>query len=603
MRKNLNIIICFVLFSLIISLSALSYAQYITNNTASADRTLPFSDVPKDSYAYGPVHELRSLGITNGIGNNKYGFGQTMTRGEFITFLVKMMGYDDPAPKQGSFTDNTNIGVFYFGPIETALKHDIISNDSEFFRPNDPVTREEAAVMIVNSLGYGNLAERLSYFNRPYEDVTEYIGHITIAKDFGIISDASEFSPQANILREQAAAMLVRMKDAMERRVSEINGFYAISSSSQRDKLTDFDSVCFGWSSLSFDKSNSDIVLNMSRNALGYNDFYLPVGFSDRLATLKESEIPAFLMVYANQQTKITDPLTGKDIGLLEYILNNTEVYTKVIDDIINALSGVSRDDETGTFDGVVIDFESMRSEQLKGRFNIFLKDLRSALDRDGKKLYVAVHPLIHPKRSAVSIDGYDYRTIGALADRVIFMAHDYDAKRLTKAEMQRGTTITPLTPIEDVYYALEAITDKDTGVQDRSKILLQISFDWTVWQKKDGKTQNSQALSYDLDNFMKLLNSGKEISFNYSDDYENPYLKYVDPGSGVESTVWYENSRSVLAKIKLARYFDIQGISIWRLGSIPDAEDTGSAEYDMDVWQSILKEVRQDKAVQDGNE
>ncbi len=597
LKKRLNLISFFILFSMIISLSALSYAQYISNNNTSADKTEPFADVPENSYAYEPVHELRRMGITDGIGNNNFGFGREMTRGEFITMLINLLDLDEPVPQQGSFSDNNNTKKFYFRPIETALRYDIISNENDTIRPNDPITREEAAVMIVNALEYKNLADRLSYFDKPYDDVTENIGHITIAKDFGIISDSPSFLPKGNILREQAAAMLIRMLRIMDGKISELNGFYAISSSSQREKLTDFNSVCFGWSSLSIDKAKENIVLNMSRNALGYNDFYLPLGFSSRLDTLKDAGIPALLMVYANHQTKVTDPQTGIDTGMLEYIFNNTEVSGKVINDITDALNNILHDSETGSFDGVVIDFEGLRGEQLKNSFNSFLKDLRSALDRVGKKLYVAVHPLIHPKRSSASIDGYDYRTIGTLADKVILMAHDYDAKRLTNAEMQRGVSITPLTPIEDVYYALEAITDINTGIQDKSRIMLQVSFDWTVWQKKDGKTINSQPLSYDLEHFIELLNSGKEISYNYHDAYENPYLKYTDPETGIENTVWYENSRSVLAKIKLARYFGIQGISLWRLGLIPDIEQTDSITYDMDIWQSVLAEIRQDTA------
>lgn len=598
MKRYANIIICFILFSMVISLSALSYAQYVSNNM-SQDNTLPFLDVPKNSYAYDSIHELRRIGITNGIGNNRFGYGKTMTRGEFVTMLVKLLGYDDPAPQKGSFSDNQQVGKFYYRPVETALKHGIVSNDKDTFRPNDPITRQEAAVMIVNGLGYGKLAQRLTYFDKPYEDVTEYIGHITIARDFGIISRDRFFSPNSNILREQAAAMFVRMLDAMDRKISELNGFYAINSSPQRDKMTDFNSVCFGWSSLSYDTANSGIVLNMSRNALGYNDFYLPKGFSDRLSTLKDAGIPAMLMVYANQQTKMKDPLTGKETSLLEYVLNNTEVSEKVIKDIINAVNGIASNGETGSFDGIVIDFEGLRGENAKKSFVSFLRKLRNDLDRHGKKLYVAVHPLIHPKRSSSSIDGYDYRAIGELADKVILMAHDYDAKKLTKAEMERGVSVTPLTPIEDVYYALEAITDNKTGVQDKSRIMLQISFDWTVWQKKGGKTLNSQALSYDLDNFISLLKSGRKIQYNYSDTYENPYLKYTDPGSGTENIIWYENSKSVSAKMKLAEYFGIQGISIWRLGLIPDLDDETGITYGLDVWQNILSEISQDNVVQ----
>ena len=67
-------------------------------------------------------------------------------------------------------------------------------------------------------------------------------------------------------------------------------------------------------------------------------------------------------------------------------------------------------------------------------------------------------------------------------------MAHDYDAKRLTRAEMERGNHH-PANPLEDVYFALHAISDSTNGVQDKNKIMLQISFDWTVWKKQNGKT------------------------------------------------------------------------------------------------------------------
>jgi len=195
------------------------------------------------------------------------------------------------------------------------LKHGIISDEGGFFRPNDLITRQEAVVMIINGLGYGRLAGMLDYLGAPYPDVYEYTGHITMARDFGIISRASAFNPYGQLRREEAAAMLVRMLDVMDRKISGLNAFYAISSSSQKGMIPDLTSVCFGWSSLAYDSSSGKIVLNMSRTALGQNDYYLPAGFSSRLDEAKNAGVPAYLMVYAVQSTRVKDrvPATCTD--------------------------------------------------------------------------------------------------------------------------------------------------------------------------------------------------------------------------------------------------------------------------------------------------
>jgi len=160
---------------------------------------------------------------------------------------------------------------------------------------------------------------------------------------------------------------------------------------------------------------------------------------------------------------------------------------------------------------------------------------------------------------------------------------------------MARGFTLTPPTPIESIYYALEKITDSKTGVQDKSKIMLQISFDWTVWQRLNGKTVNSVPYTFNLGNFIDLLNTNKKITYLYAKDYEDPYIKYIDTKTGYENTVWYENSTSVMKKVDLARLFGIQGISLWRLGTIPDYQPANGKDFDMDVWQSILDEMEKD--------
>lgn len=570
---------------------SLSIPAFAETHTTSIKQ---FTDVPKTSYAYGSILELRQLGVTNGIGNNLFGYGKLMTRGEFITYLVKLMGWKTVSPAKGSFQDNLDKRKPYFSAVETALVNGILNRSDVKFRPAENITREELIIMLVKSMGYGTLAERLTYLPKPFKDIVRNAGYVTIARDAGILNGNTDlFNPSGRIFKEQAAVMLVTLYHGLKRPLKDLNAFYAISSSSQQDKISDLSSVCFGWSSLSYDQSTGTVVVTTSRNVNGTtNDYYVPSGFTQRLVTAKEAGIPAMLMLQSTQNTKITDPVSGQTVGLPEYVLSKPEVYRKLITDLVSQAKSTTLGSETGSFNGIVIDMEGLKGSKLKQSFNDFLKELRVELNKENMLLYVAVQPLIHPKRSSASYDGYDYKTIGSLADKVILMAHDYDATRLSAADMARGFNITPLTPIEDVYYALEAITDSKTGVQDKSKIMLQVSFKWIVWKRQDGKVTNPVSDKFDLDNFLKLAGSGIPLTYQYSPEYANPYLKYTDPKTGTENTVWYENTQSVMEKIKLAKLFGIQGISLWRLGLIPDSGPDDAKIPAMDTWWKILNEM-----------
>ena len=572
----------FLVLILILSSGLFVFAEEEPENPAY------FSDVPQNSYAFDDINSLRSLGITNGIGENKFGYGNTISRADFLTFLIRLMGWELLTPAKGSFSDNQDTGKHYYNKIETAFAHGVIKKDSDSFRPSDPITREEMAVMIVRCLEYDALSTRLDYLPKPFPDVSENSGYITIARDLGIINGVGTgFSPKGTALKEQAAAMMMRMYRRLNAPIDSLNAFYAISSNSQKDLITSFSSICFGWSRLTYDDATGEIILNSDRDGSAFQEYSVPEDFSERITTARQNNIPALLMIYASQETRITDLQSNNSVGLLEYLLAKPDAYGKLISDLSDKIENTSRGSETGSFDGVVIDFECMKGELLKNSFNIFLKELRDKLGPD-KKIYVTVPPVM--SRSQPCFDAYDYRTIGEIADKVILMAHDYSAKSLTESDMLRGAVITPLTPAEEVYHALRSITDINDGVQDKSRIMLQISFNWVGWRKTDGKTLNSIPDYYSLDNFLKLFESSP--SLQYSDLYKNPYLKFTD-ASGVERTVWYEDSRSVLEKIKMAKMFGVTGISIWRLGNIPDIKTDNYDLPFMDIWDNILKAYR----------
>lgn len=61
-------------------------------------------------------------------------------------------------------------------------------------------------------------------------------------------------------------------------------------------------------------------------------------------------------------------------------------------------------------------------------------------------------------------------------------MAHDYQYTSVPVSYIGTARTESPLTPFNKIYYALAAITDETTGVADRSKIALAISFGSVGW-------------------------------------------------------------------------------------------------------------------------
>ena len=569
----------------IISLILILVCIFSSTAFTAKETDTQFTDVPENHWAAKSIHDLRSLKITDGIGNNQFGLGRTIKKSEFVAFLVKLMQWELIKPEKGSFVDNMDTTKWYYESVETALKYGVIQNNTDRFRIDDPITREEMSIMIVRALGYDDLAQQLISLGSPFEDVFDNRGYITIAKDLGIIAGVGNnlFKPYDTAKREEAAVMMMRMYEKLNRPINELHAFYAIHSVEQVDMIPLLDSVGFGWSRLEYDSERKEVVLNTQKR--NNNEYAIPDGFAQPVTLAQVNGVSTQLMVFAKNDI-VFDIDTGSNRRLVEYIITKPEIRRKVINSIISQINATTSDDVTVSFDGVVIDFESMKGEILKQFFNEFLAELKQELNKSNKLLYVQVHPVREPGQAY--FDGYDYKTIGTIADKVILMAHDYYAKQLTDAEMQNGYTFTPLSPINEVYYALKAITDKNTGVQETSKIWIQFSFDSVQWKLKDGKVINKYPYNPNYEAIQQRLMHG-DVNVNYSNVFQNPYATFFESSDGTNNVLWYEDSRSIEAKIKLSKMFGIQGISLWRLGNIPDYKENGINKRYLDVWQDIF--------------
>lgn len=515
-----------------------------------------YSDVPDGHWACSDIEKAGQYGLMQGYEDGRFGLEDSLTRAAFVTILCRMFSWETGTPETPSYID-VSPEQWYFANVETALANGALDR-SISFRPEDPISREEMAVMLVRSLGYEQLAQANYDFDLPFADVTENKGYIALAWQIGLTNGIEQdgkllFQPSASATREQAAAMLVRVYERYTSDIEWLHGFYAFSSYSQIDLTDSMDAVSLGWARLEWDGDGMPWVNTTSQND---NEWVIPSQPEDALNHFEANGTPYNLNIYS------------ADASILA-----TEQSRSAAAEAVAALAA--------DYAGITMDFEGLRAQD-KAKFISFMTALRSVLP-SGKSLYVCVTPVV-PDDSYY--DGYDYRALGDICDKVILMAHDYQFTSVPVGYIGTGRTESPLTPFNKIYYALAAITDPNTGVADRSKIALAISFGSVGWRvdEADKLVQQSSVHPAPSTIITRLRQSGTLMG--WSELYRNPYIYYTTE-DGSRYRLWYEDSRSVLDKIELARMFGITGVSLWRLGNVPDYSDEGLY---YDVWDSLLE-------------
>ena len=120
---------------------------------AMADNTAGFDDVSADAYYAEAIQWALANGITNGIGNNKFGVGQTVTRAQAVTFLWRSCGQKDPTTKVNPFKD-VKESDYYYKAVLWAVENGITNGTSATtFSPNDNVTRGQLITFLYRTRG------------------------------------------------------------------------------------------------------------------------------------------------------------------------------------------------------------------------------------------------------------------------------------------------------------------------------------------------------------------------------------------------------------------------------------------------------------------
>lgn len=224
-------------------------------------------------------------------------------------------------------------------------------------------------------------------------------------------------------------------------------------------------------------------------------------------------------------------PLVTNKKEATEKILTDEAVRAKAIDNMMKLL------DEQG-FDGLNLDFELVPAEQ-KEQFTAFVTMLYQKIKEKNKTLIVSVFPKIDVDESVMG--AYDYEALSKVSDYLQLMA--YDRHWATSA----AGAIAPIGWFEDnIKYAIE----HGGGA---GKIVVGLSlygYDWS-----GGK---AETVTY-VDAIVRAEQQGAEIFFDETD--KAPYFFYDD------HEVWFEDTRSMNAKMDVIAKYNPAGIALWRLG------------------------------------
>lgn len=180
-----------------------------------------FNDI-SSSFAMKDIEILASRNIIKGTdsANTKYDPKGTITRGQFAIMISKVLGLR-PERYSAVFRD-VGDKSYYTGYVLSAYKYNLIRGDGVAFRPDDVITREQIATIMISAMKNVNagLVKENGGTDLAFVDksnISTYaLGSISEAKRLGIMRGFPDnsFMPKKPLTREEAASAIVSLMNA-----------------------------------------------------------------------------------------------------------------------------------------------------------------------------------------------------------------------------------------------------------------------------------------------------------------------------------------------------------------------------------------------------
>ena len=199
---------------------------------------------------------------------------------------------------------------------------------------------------------------------------------------------------------------------------------------------------------------------------------------------------------------------------------------------------------------GVNVDFEYI-PKSLREEYNAFLQEFTNKMRENGYYVIAALAPKIRKDQPGILYEGHDYGAVGAIVDKVILMTYEWGYT------YGPPRAVAPLNEVERVIRYAQTEMPKE-------KIMMSIpnyGYDWTLPYVPGTP---ARAIS---NRAAVMLASRYGADIEFDETAKAPYFYYEDDG-GAEHIVWFEDARSIEAKLGLIDKYSLAGVSYWTVNA-----------------------------------
>ncbi len=230
------------------------------------------------------------------------------------------------------------------------------------------------------------------------------------------------------------------------------------------------------------------------------------------------------------------------DTQRAELVLTDPGVQDQLVSEVLQTIRAKG-------YAGLDVDFEYLPG-QLAQAYAAFLGRLQRLLRAQSLLIWAALAPKTSASQRGLLYEGHDYAAVSAAVDAVLLMTYEW------------GYTAGPpmaVAPLPNV----RAVLDYAATEIPPTKIFLGVpnyGYDWPLpfiqGVTRAQSISNQRAIELAVEH---------NIAIQYDEIAQSPFFHYTD-AAGTVHEVWFEDARSMSAKLSLVAEYGFQGAGFWNL-------------------------------------